>query len=82
MTSQSPDPDPAKIPGLEPGGGVAPGTTPPDAAQTSAGAEPQPSTKRRLSPAAVITIVVTVIFVLAFVATAVLLILKMAGALG
>ncbi|WP_308220998.1 DUF6480 family protein [Gordonia sp. ABSL49_1] len=29
------DPDPALTPGLEPGGGAAPGDTPPDAPQTS-----------------------------------------------
>ncbi|MEU4741733.1 DUF6480 family protein, partial [Actinosynnema sp. NPDC023658] len=30
MTATPPDPDPARTPGLEPGGGVAPGETPPD----------------------------------------------------
>lgn len=31
----SPDPDPSEVPGLEPGGGVAPGDTPPIASVTS-----------------------------------------------
>jgi hypothetical protein len=33
--STSPDPDPASTPGLEPGGGVAPGDTPPGESSTS-----------------------------------------------
>ena len=31
----TPEPEPATTPGLEPGGGVDPGDTPPDAGQTS-----------------------------------------------
>ena len=31
----SPDPDPGRVPGLEPGQGVAPGDTPPSDTQTS-----------------------------------------------
>lgn len=34
-TKQPPLPDPASTPGLEPGGGVAPGDTPPAASQES-----------------------------------------------
>jgi len=37
MTALPPDPDPALTPGLEPGGGVAPGDTPPDSGSTTPG---------------------------------------------
>ncbi|RSD11609.1 DUF6480 family protein [Amycolatopsis eburnea] len=42
MTATPPDPDPRRTPDLEPGGGVAPGSTPPDSAQTSGLSHPQP----------------------------------------
>ncbi|GLY46547.1 DUF6480 family protein [Lentzea sp. NBRC 102530] len=35
MTATPPDPDPLRTPGLEPGGGVRPGDTPPESGQTS-----------------------------------------------
>jgi hypothetical protein len=37
MTQLPPDPDPADTPGLEPGGGVQPGDTPPDSGSTTVG---------------------------------------------
>ncbi|GHH31035.1 DUF6480 family protein [Lentzea cavernae] len=37
MTALPPDPDPARTPGLEPGGGVNPGDTPPDSGSTTEG---------------------------------------------
>ncbi|QZN85336.1 DUF6480 family protein [Cellulomonas sp. C5510] len=40
--STSPDPDPANTPGLEPGGGVAPGDTPPGESSTSGAAFREP----------------------------------------
>ena len=42
MTAEPPDPDPRRTPDLEPGGGVPPGSTPPDSAQTSGLSHPQP----------------------------------------
>ncbi|MDS0135742.1 MULTISPECIES: DUF6480 family protein [unclassified Amycolatopsis] len=42
MTAPPPDPDPRRTPDLEPGGGVPPGSTPPDSAQTSGLSHPQP----------------------------------------
>lgn len=41
------DPDPSRTPDLEPGGGVPPGSTPPDTAQTSGLSAPEPSTRHR-----------------------------------
>lgn len=42
MTALPPDPDPDRTPGLEPGGGVRPGDTPPDSGSTSGLSHPQP----------------------------------------
>jgi len=80
MTAQPPDPDPAQTPGLEPGGGVAPGSTPPGAPQTAGVAEPQPPNTRRFTPSAVLTVTVVCIFAVVFIAVAVLLVMKMVGA--
>lgn len=71
MTATPPDPDPARTPGLEPGGGVAPGSTPPDSAQTSGLGEPEPRPRHRITPTAVISLVAIALFVLLFVAAAV-----------
>jgi uncharacterized protein DUF6480 len=79
MTAQPPDPDPTRTPGLEPGGGVAPGSTPPDSAQTSGLSEPEPRPRRRLTPTAVASLIAIAVFVLLFMAAAVLLILNMWG---
>jgi len=43
----SPDPDPATTPGLERGGGVAPGDTPPGESSTSGASDRQPRTGSR-----------------------------------
>ncbi|WP_240355530.1 DUF6480 family protein [Mycobacterium bourgelatii] len=75
MTALPPDPDPSRTPGLEAGGGVAPGSTPPDSAQTSGVSEPQTNPKRRMTPIAIVSIIGLVIFVLLFVAVAVGIIL-------
>ena len=77
MTAQPPDPDPARTPGLEPGGGVAPGELPPDSAQTSGLSEAQPRVRRRYTPTAVVSIVAVSIFVLLFVAAGVLIVLNL-----
>jgi hypothetical protein len=77
MTAQPPDPDPARTPGLEPGGGVAPGATPPDSAQTSGLAEPEPRPRRRFTPGMIIALIAIAVFVLLFVATGILLLLDM-----
>jgi hypothetical protein len=79
MTAQPPDPDPAQTPDLEPGGGVSSGATPPAAPQTSGLSEPQPSARRQYTPTQIVSVVAIAIFVLAFAATAVGLIMHMAG---
>lgn len=45
MTATPPDPDPARTPDLEVGGGVRPGATPPASAQTSGLSAPEPRTR-------------------------------------
>ncbi|GAA2558912.1 DUF6480 family protein [Mycolicibacterium diernhoferi] len=78
MTALPPDPDPRSTPGLEPGGGVPPGSTPPDSAQTSGLGEPAaPTARRKLSPAAVVSLIALAVFLSLFVATGVFLLLDM-----
>lgn len=65
--SPSPDPDPATTPGLEPGGGVAPGDTPPGESSTSGSADRQPPAGSRGGNwAAPVIIGVVVVFALLF----------------
>ncbi|WP_205873782.1 DUF6480 family protein [Mycobacterium camsae] len=71
MTAMPPDPNPAQVPGLEPGGGVPPGSTPPDSAQTSGVSAPQPRPKRILTPLVLTAIIAVIVFALMFVAVAV-----------
>ncbi|BBX38327.1 hypothetical protein MMAG44476_06376 [Mycolicibacterium mageritense DSM 44476 = CIP 104973] len=82
MTALPPDPDPAQTPDLEPGGGVAPGATPPDSGQTSGLGEPEPRPRRKITPTSAIAVVGLVLFLALFIAAGVLLILNMTGALG
>lgn len=56
------DPDPDSTTGLEPGGGVAPGETPPMSGSTSEGNGRQPSPRERQTP--VVLLVFTVLAVL------------------
>jgi len=73
MTAQPPDPEPAQTAGLEPGGGVPPGSTPPDSASTSGLSAKQPRPRHRYSPAVVISLIALVIFILLFAATVLVL---------
>ncbi|GEM_PF-1311443 len=60
--SEVTDPDPATTPGLEPGGGVAPGDTPPSEAGTSGLSAPEPKEPgRKLNLAIPIVLVVLVV---------------------
>ncbi len=80
MTGSPPDPDPAVTPGLEPGGGVAPGETPPDSGQTSGVSMNESGSSRRVAPMVIFGIIMATI-VLLFVATGALLLLTMTGVL-
>ncbi|MGW5050036.1 DUF6480 family protein [Actinokineospora sp. NPDC004072] len=62
MTALPPDPDPDRTPGLEPGGGVQPGDTPPDSGSTTQGLS-KPETYRSRA-GGVITLVLVVIITL------------------
>lgn len=65
------DPDPARTPDLEPGGGVAPGSTPPDTPQTSGLSAPEPRTRNRFPPTGIAMIVAVLALVAVFVVVAV-----------
>ncbi|MCV7320350.1 DUF6480 family protein [Mycolicibacterium confluentis] len=84
MTDQpkSPDPEPDQTPGLADGGGVEPGDTPPDSDQLSATSNADPPVRHRASPTSVVAFAAVAVFILLFVAAAVLLIARMTGALG
>ncbi|ORB83172.1 hypothetical protein B1987_04225 [Mycobacterium kansasii] len=75
MTALPPDPDPARTPALEPGGGVTPGATPPDSAQTSGLSDPQPRPRRRVTPTVLVSLIAVALFVLLFVTVALALVL-------
>ncbi|WP_409494592.1 DUF6480 family protein [Amycolatopsis sp. cmx-11-12] len=56
-----PGPEPQDVPGLEPGGSVTPGDTPPDAGQTSGLSHPQPIPSRLPGMITIIVIGVLVV---------------------
>ncbi|RHA43638.1 DUF6480 family protein [Cellulomonas rhizosphaerae] len=63
---RTPDPDPADTPGLEPGGGVQPGDTPPGESSTSSAHWQSNSGSATASWIPYVIIGVTVVFVLLF----------------
>ncbi|MFE5284019.1 DUF6480 family protein [Nocardia sp. NPDC056611] len=65
------DPDPARIPDLEPGGGVAPGSTPPETPQTSGLSAPEPRTRNHFPPTGIAVIAVVAVLVIVFLIVAV-----------
>ncbi|MBT2274436.1 DUF6480 family protein [Rhodococcus qingshengii] len=75
MTALPPEPDPANTPDLEPGGGVSPGSTPPDAGQTSGLSAPEPAAVKHFPVSGVIALIAVVILVIVFAAVAVALVL-------
>ncbi|EME18964.1 DUF6480 family protein [Rhodococcus triatomae] len=68
MTAPPPDPDPDRTPDLDTGGGVRPGSTPPDSAQTSGLSAPEPRTSYRFPPTGTLALLVIVVIVVVFVA--------------
>ncbi|MBF6221475.1 hypothetical protein IU479_25570 [Nocardia abscessus] len=71
------DPDPAKTPDLEPGGGVAPGATPPDTPQTSGLSAPEPSTRHHFPVTGIMAMLIVAVVILLFVAAAVGIVVSM-----
>jgi hypothetical protein len=67
MTTPRPDPDPDRTPGLEPGGGVRPGDTPPESGGTSGLSHPQPMPGRAIPIWTTVLIGVVVLCVLGMV---------------
>lgn len=67
-----PDPDPARTPGLETGGGVAPGDTPPEAGQTSGLSHPQPMPSRKAPVVTLVAVVIVTLMTVAFTAAVVM----------
>ncbi|MGW4633537.1 DUF6480 family protein [Nocardia sp. NPDC004415] len=65
------DPDPARTPDLEPGGGVRPGATPPETAQTSGLSSPEPRTSTRFPPTGIGAIAVVALLMAILIAAAI-----------
>lgn len=80
MTATPPDPDPRNIPSRDRGGGVPPGETPPDSAQTSATANRDPTAGRNLTPRAVLGFVAIALFAVLFAVITVVLVIELLAA--
>lgn len=77
MTALPPDPAPENTPGPNRAGGVPPGETPPDSAQSSATSNADPTAGRNLTPRAVVTFVAIGLFAALFAVTAVVLVMQL-----
>lgn len=74
MTALPPDPDPDRTPGLEPGGGVRPGDTPPESGSTTEGLS-----RRERYPSRVPAVITFILVVLVTIAVVGLVIAQLAG---
>ncbi|WP_241383674.1 DUF6480 family protein [Rhodococcus sp. CH91] len=61
------DPEPSRTPDLEPGGGVPPGSTPPDSGTTSGLSAPEPETRHRFPLSGWLTLLAVAVIVVIFV---------------
>ncbi|WP_433624825.1 DUF6480 family protein [Nocardia sp. CA-120079] len=75
--AMSMDPDPQRTPDLEAGGGVRPGSTPPETAQTSGLSAPEPRTSRHFPPTGVGFLAMAAVLVILFIVVAVLLVVTL-----
>ncbi|UYP18905.1 DUF6480 family protein [Rhodococcus sp. Z13] len=60
------DPDPSRTPDLEPGGGVPPGSTPPDSGTTSGLSAPEPDTRKRFPISGWLTLLAVAVIAVVF----------------
>lgn len=79
MTDRKPGHDPDETPDLEPGGGVRPGDTPPEADQTAEPSGPPPRTSWHFPPTGVGALIAIVVVTLLFVAAAVWVVVDLLG---
>ncbi|AFM15573.1 hypothetical protein Mycch_0756 [Mycolicibacterium chubuense NBB4] len=80
MTALPPDPDPVDTPSEERAGGVPPGETPPDSAQTQATSNPDPTAGRNLNPRNALGVTALAVFIALFAVVAIVLVLQLTGA--
>ena len=78
-TASPPDPDPDRTPGLDSGGSVDPGDTPPPGGQTSGLSTPQPGQEGRSSSIGRGQMIGIALVVVVFIIAAVLLVLQATG---
>ncbi|AKP58693.1 hypothetical protein DDK07_18315 [Mycobacteroides abscessus] len=78
-TDLPPDPEPAATPGLSKGGGTQPRDTPPASGQETQPSNPDPVSLRKTSVPAMVSMIALAVLLGLFLATAVLLIMKMSG---
>ncbi|TSE00335.1 hypothetical protein FOS14_07865 [Skermania sp. ID1734] len=71
-------PEPGSSPDLEPGGGVAPGATPPESPQTAGLSASEPRTRHNFPPTGGFALVLSVLLAVIFVAVIIALIVTLA----